>query len=414
MNTYAIVIIATLTIDFLLTLISDYLNLKSLRRTMPPELNDVYEEERYARSQEYTRVRTRFSLLATTVSLAAMLIFWFAGGFNILDLWLRSFEPGPIWTGILYIGILLLGRKLIGLPFRLYSTFVIEERFGFNKTTPTVFLTDLLKGMALSLALGVPLLAGLLSFFELAGSNAWLYCWAAFIVVTLLLQFVAPTWILPLFNKFTPLEDGVLRESLLNFAKSVRYSLSDIFVMDGSRRSSKSNAFFIGFGKHKRVVLYDTLVANHSAPELVAVLAHEIGHYKKRHVIQGMLLNFVQVGVMLYLLSIFISHEGLFQAFAMEHQSVYAGLIFFGWLYAPLAMILGIMLNIFSRKNEFEADRYAVETTGDGEAMVSALKKMSGHNLANLTPHPLLVWLAYSHPPVLERIRAIRRLATAR
>jgi len=216
---------------------------------------------------------------------------------------------------------------------------------------------------------------------------------------------------MPLFNKFTPLEEGELRESILSYAKSVKFSLQNLFVIDGSKRSTKSNAFFTGFGKNKRIALFDTLIEKHTVAELVAVLAHEIGHYKKKHIIQGMLISILQMGVMFFLLSIFISHEGLFEAFYMENISIYAGLIFFGMLYSPIELILSIFMQIFSRKNEYEADHYAAETTKDPNSMIDALKKLSVHNLSNLTPHPLYVFLNYSHPPVLERINAIRKLA---
>jgi STE24 endopeptidase len=259
--------------------------------------------------------------------------------------------------------------------------------------------------------LGGSLLAGVMAFFQYAGGMAWLYCWLATTVFTLFIQFIAPTWIMPLFNKFTPLEEGELRESILSYAKSVKFSLQNLFVIDGSKRSTKSNAFFTGFGKNKRIALFDTLIEKHTVAELVAVLAHEIGHYKKRHIIQGMLISIIQMGVMFLLLSIFINHEGLFQAFYMENISIYVGLIFFGMLYSPIELILSIFMQIFSRKNEYEADRYSAETTKDPNSMIDALKKLSVHNLSNLTPHPLYVFLNYSHPPVLERINAIRNLA---
>ena len=224
------------------------------------------------------------------------------------------------------------------------------------------------------------------------------------------MQFIAPTWIMPLFNKFTPLEDGDLRSAILSYAKSVQFPLENLFVMDGSKRSSKSNAFFTGFGKHKRIALFDTLIEKHSIQELVAVLAHEIGHYKKKHILQSMIISVIHMGVMLFLLSIFLSHEGLFTAFYMDEMSIYAGLIFFGMLFSPIEEILSVVMQLFSRKNEFEADRFAVETTREHESMINALKKLSVHNLSNLTPHPLYVFFNYSHPPVLERIKAIREI----
>ncbi|MCK6621949.1 MAG: M48 family metallopeptidase [Calditrichaceae bacterium] len=408
MNIYAAIILATLLFGFLLDLATDLLNLKALRRELPGEFEGVYDAEKYRKSQEYTRVRTRFGFITSTFGLAITLAFWFSGGFNWLDQIVRGWISHSVWTGLLYTGILIFARSALFLPFSVYGTFVIEERFGFNKTTVKTFILDILKGTALGIVIGGAVLAGVLAFFEYAGSYAWLYCWIAAILFSLFMQFIAPTWIMPLFNKFTPLEDGELRRAILSYADSVKFPLKNVFVMDGSKRSSKSNAFFTGFGKNKRIALFDTLVESQSVGELVAVLAHEIGHYKKKHIWKGMLIGVLHTGVVFYLLSIFLSRRGLFEAFYMEEMSVYAGLIFFGMLYSPIEMILSIFLQIFSRKNEYEADRYAVETTGSREDMISALKKLSAHNLANLTPHPFYVFLNYSHPPMLERIRAIR------
>jgi len=413
MNIYAIVILTTLLFSYALNVITEILNLSALRDELPPEFKDVFDPEAYKKSQDYTRATTRFGLLTSTFGLLLTLVFWFAGGFNYLDQIVRQWNLHPILTGLVYIGILILAKSLISLPFSIYSTFVIEERFGFNKTTPKTFILDLLKGLLLGVLLGGPLLAGVLAFFQYAGAIAWLYCWLAVTVFTLFVQFIAPTWIMPLFNKFTPLEQGELREAIMDYARSVKFSLKNVFVMDGSKRSTKSNAFFTGFGKNKRIALYDTLIEKHTVPELVSVLAHEIGHYKKKHIIQSLLISIAHTGVMFYLLSIFISHEGLFEAFYMEHVSIYAGLIFFGMLYSPIELILSVFMQIFSRKNEYEADRFAAETTEDPNSMIAALKKLSRDNLSNLTPHPVYVFLNYSHPPVLQRIRALRDLKIA-
>jgi STE24 endopeptidase len=410
MNLYALIILVTLVFSFALSIVSEILNLRALRDELPLELKDMYDPETYRKSQEYTRVKTKFGFITSTFGIVITLAFWFAGGFNYLDEIVRGWQLHPILTGLAYIGILMFARALISLPFSIYATFVIEERFGFNKTTPATFVTDLVKGLLLSVVLGGSVLAGVLAFFQYAGPWAWLYCWLAAIVFTLFIQFIAPTWIMPLFNKFTPLPDGELREAIFAYARAVKFPLKNLFVMDGSRRSTKSNAFFTGFGKNKRIALFDTLIEKHTVPELVAVLAHEIGHYKKKHIIQGMIISIVHLGVMFYLLSIFISHEGLFNAFYMQHTSIYAGLIFFGMLYAPIELILGIFLQIFSRKNEYQADRFAAETTRNPDSMINALKMLSMHNLSNLTPHPLYVFLNYSHPPILDRIQAIRRL----
>ena len=410
MNSYALIIISMIVLSYALDLFADLLNLRALTPELPKEFKGVYDAEKYRQSQEYTRINTRFGFITSTFNLLVSLIFWFAGGFNYLDQIIRSWGQHPLVNGLLYIAILMLLKTLISLPFSIYDTFVIEERFGFNKTTPKVFITDFLKSLALSILIGGPLLAGVLAFFQYAGSLAWLYCWLALTIVTIFLQFIAPTWIMPLFNKFTPLEDGELRSSILAYAHSVDFPLENLFVMDGSKRSTKSNAFFTGFGKHKRIALFDTLIEKHSVAELVGILAHEIGHYKKKHILQGMIISILHTGIMFFLLSIFLSHRGLFDAFYMEQMSIYTGLIFFGMLYTPLEVILSIFMQLFSRKNEYEADRFAVETTKDSNPFVNALKGLSVHNLANLTPHPFYVFLNYSHPPVLERIRAIKRI----
>ena len=410
MNTYAIIILATLLLSYILDLITELLNLKALRDELPTEFSDVFDQEKYRKSQEYTRVKTRFGLIYATFSLIVTLVFWFSGGFNWLDLLVRQWGFSEIFTGLFYIGILLIANTVLNLPFSIYSTFVIEARFGFNKTTPKIFVLDMLKGLLLGVVIGGALLGGILAFFQFAGANAWLYCWIAVTLFTIFMQFIAPTWIMPLFNKFTPLEDGELRREIMNYAQKVHFPLDNLFVMDGSKRSAKSNAFFTGFGKHKRIALFDTLIEKHSVAELVAILAHEIGHYKKKHILQGMIISILHTGVMFFLLSIFLNHSGLFDAFYMENMSIYAGFIFFGMLFSPISEILGIFMQMFSRKNEFEADQFAAETTQNSSNMISALKKLSANNLSNLTPHPFYVFLNYSHPPVLERIRALRSL----
>jgi len=404
MNTIAIIILAAIIFDFALNGLADYLNLTMLRNDLPQAFRGVYDSDRYRKSQQYLKVNTRFGWITTTFDVAVILIFWFAKGFPLLDEWVRSFNYGAVITGLIYMAVLLLFKGLLSLPFSIYATFVIEERFGFNQTTWTTFLMDLAKGLLLAALLGAPLLAGILAFFEYAATNAWWYCWIAVTLYMLGVQFIAPTWIMPMFNKFTPLEAGELKSAILSYAGSINFPIENVYVMDGSRRSSKSNAFFTGFGKHRRIVLFDTLIKQHSTGELLAVLAHEMGHYKKKHILQTMVLGILQMGIMLYLLSIFISYQGLFDAFYMPQKSVYAGLIFFAMLYSPLDFFIGIFMQMLSRRNETAADRFSAETTHDPQSMVTALKKLSVHNLTNLRPHPLYVFLNYSHPPVLQRI----------
>ncbi len=410
MNIYSWIIIVALLGSFLLGIVSELLNLSSLRPEVPEEFEGIYDSEAYSKSQSYTRTTTKFGFIVGSFDLFVLLLFWFSGSFNRIDQFVGGFVQEPILLGLAYVGLLLLLKFMVSLPFSIYSTFVIEERFGFNRTTPATFVGDLLKGFLLTVILGGGIMACVLAIFEYGGPYAWLYCWGTVTCFSLILQFIAPTWIMPLFNKFKPLEDGELKEKIMSYAQSVKFSLENVFVMDGSKRSSKSNAFFTGFGKHKRIALFDTLIEKHSVSELVGILAHEIGHYKKKHIIQGMCISIIHMGVMFYLISIFLTHQGLFDAFYMDHRSVYAGFIFFGLLFSPIELILSVFINMLSRANEFEADRFAVSTCESGQALVAALKKLSVHNLANLTPHPFYVFLNYSHPPLLERIKAIKNV----
>jgi STE24 endopeptidase len=407
MNLFGIIILITLVSGFLLDLVGNLLNLKALKLEPPSTLEGIYNAEDYGKSQEYIRVTTRFSLVASSFSLVLLLVFWFSGGFNWLDQVIRGWNFIPLVSGLLYIGILLFSNTLITLPFSIYSTFVIEERFGFNRTTPRTFFLDQMKGFVLILVLGGPLLVGILALFQYAGLYAWFYCWAGVALFSLVLQYVAPTWIMPLFNKFTPMESGELKESILTYARSVDFPIKNVFVMDGSKRSGKANAFFTGWGRNKRIALFDTLIAQHTIPEMVAVLAHEIGHYKKKHILQGTVISILHTGLMFFLLSLFLGSLGLYQAFYMGQESIYTGLLFFGLLYTPIELVLSTVMQMFSRKNEYQADRFAAETVEDAHNLIDALKKLSSKNLSNLTPHPFYVFLNYSHPPLLQRIQAI-------
>ncbi len=413
MNIFGIIILATLLLEYALNFIAKTLNLKTLNKPLPAEFSDVFDAPTYAKMQAYTRVNARFGFITAAFDLIVLLIFWFCGGFNYVDQWVRQFGLSAIWNGLIYIGLIMLGSNLLSLPFDIYDTFVIEAKFGFNRTTVKTFILDMVKGLALTVVLGGPLLAGVLAFFQYAGSMAWLYCWIVSALYVLLITFIAPTWIMPLFNKFTPLAEGELRTAILEYAKKVKFPLQGILVMDGSRRSSKSNAFFTGFGKNKRIALFDTLIEKHAVPELTAVLAHEIGHYKKKHVVLGVVMSMAHMAVMFYLLSVFISHPDLFAAFYMQDISLYAGMLFFGLLFSPVELLLSPFMSMLSRRHEFQADRFAAETSGLGDALSQALKKMSRDNLSHLTPHPFYVFLYYSHPPVLQRMERLRSVENA-
>jgi len=407
MNVYGLIVLAALLLEFALRVTADVLNLRALDPALPAEFQGIYDADRYARSQDYTRVRTRFGLLRATFDLALLIAFWFAGGFGWLDHRVRGLGLGPIASGLCFVAVLALARALVALPFGSWSTFVIEERFGFNRTTPRTFFTDLLKGLALTALLGGPLLAGILWLFERSGGHAWLWCWLVSTLVSIAVQFIAPTWIMPLFNRFTPLAAGGLREAILAYARSVDFPLQDIFLIDGSRRSTKANAFFTGFGRHKRVALFDTLVERLGTVELLAVLAHEVGHFKRRHVLKGMLLGLVEMGGLFFLLSIFLGHQGLYDAFFVTRPSVYTGLVLFALLLTPLGLLLSVLGAALSRRYERQADAFAVVTTVSGGPLATALKRLSVDSLSNLTPHPFYVALHYSHPPVCDRIHAL-------
>ena len=408
MNKYLIFILALLIFNWMFSLIVEILNLQHLSTTIPEEFKGVYDEEKYAKSQTYLKDNTRFDLFQSTFMLPLTIGFIVLGGFSWINHIAQSVcENNIILQGLIFGGILLLLGQIISLPFSVYHTFIIEEKYGFNKTTAKTFIADLLKGLLLSVLLGAPIFALVIWIFS-SVPHAWLWAWGALSIIQLFILFIAPIVILPLFNKFTPLEEGELRRAIEEFAAEQKYTLSGIFKI-GSKRSTKSNAYFTGFGKTKRIALFDTLIEKHPTEELIAVLAHEIGHCKRGHIKKGIIISLLSSLLMFFILSLFITRPELYAAFGIEGTPLYAGLIFFGFLYAPINMILGLLGNILSRKHEFEADAFAAQTTHAPENLISALKKLSVDNLSNLTPHPLKVFLEYSHPPVLERIKALRK-----
>jgi STE24 endopeptidase len=410
MNFWLFFVLAVIVLHYLLDTVISLLNIRALSPELPGEFADVYDQEKYRQSQSYTRVTSRFALLENSISTLITVLFLLGGGFNLVDHLVRGFGFGPIITGLLFTGVIMFLAFLLGLPFSIYSTFKIEGRFGFNRTTPKVFAADILKTFLLAVLLGTPVLAAVLWFFDQAGSYAWLYCWVGVVLFGFVLQFLAPVLIMPLFNKFTPLDDGPLKEKIYAYARQEKFTISGIFTMDGSKRSTKLNAFFTGFGRFRKIVFFDTLLEKIDADEIVAVLAHEMGHFKKRHIWKMMGATVAQAGLMFYLLSLFLNNPGLFRAFGMDHISIYASLFFFGFIYSPLSTLISIVFNKMSRSHEFEADRYAAETTGQADRLISCLKKLSLANLSNLTPHPALVVYSYSHPPILQRIAALRRI----
>lgn len=409
--TLLILLILLWKLDFIATL----LNLKNLKPELPDEFKDVFNQEKYEKSQRYTQENSKFHIASSVFNLFLLVGFWFSGGFVILDNWITGYEFNSITNGLLYLGVLFIGTTLLDLPFSIYSTFVLEKKFGFNKTTSTTFISDQIKSLLLTVVIGGPVLALILWIFE-SVPNAWLWAWSVITVISLLLTYLAPTYIMPLFNKFTPLEDGILKEEINKMAKKCEFPLTELFVIDGSKRSTKANAFFTGFGKQKKIALYDTLIKEQSTEELVGVLAHEIGHFKCKHIIQRMVLSVIQTAVIFYLIGLFTSpntpiSNAIYSAFQFptDQQPLYVGLALFGILFKPISFLLQLAMNTWSRKHEFEADNYAKVNQGTPDHLISALKKLSAQNLSNLTPHPLLVFLEYSHPPVLTRIEALKK-----
>lgn len=400
---------------FVLDMVGSWLNVSALAPDLPSEFCDTYDAEEYAKSQKYTREKSRFGMIESVFSLLVLLAFWWAHGFGWLDDLVRDWvSDNELLAGLAFMSLLVIANHLLELPFELYHTFVIEEKYGFNKTTIGTFVSDQLKSMALMALLGLPLLAVILWVMERFGSSGWLYCWIIVTLFTLAMMYLAPTYIMPLFNKFKPLSDGELKREIESLSAKCEFPLTEVFEIDGSKRSTKSNAFFTGFGRNKKIALYDTLIQKHSVGELLAVLAHEIGHYKKKHIVQHVVLSISQMGVLFFLLGLFLNNEGLCAAFGVETPSVYCSLVFFFFLYTPISRLLSVVMMVVSRKNEYEADAYAADMTERPEDLIAGLKKLSKDNLANLTPHPFYVFLNYSHPPMLKRIAALQRLATQR
>jgi STE24 endopeptidase len=395
-------------ISYLFDQFLDYLNLKHQRKDIPDEVASFYDKEKYLKSLDYHRVQSRFSFLTSAFSFALSLTLLLTGGFGLIDTLLRGYIQNPILLALVFFGTLTLASDILTLPFQLYSTFVIEEKFGFNKTTPKTFITDKIKGYLLGAVMGGGLLSLLIYFTQLIGPNFWIWFGLVAASVVLFMNMFYTSLILPLFNKLTPLQEGDLKTAIESFAKKIDFPLDNIFVMDGSKRSKKANAFFSGIGKKKKIVLYDTLIDNHTKEELVAVLAHEVGHFKKKHIVWSYVFSLVQIFFILFVLSLMIFNENLSLALGGTQQAIHLNLLAFGILFSPISGITGLLMSIYSRKNEFEADAYAKETF-DGNALSNALKKLSVDSLSNLYPHPTYVFFHYSHPPLLQRLNALSK-----
>lgn len=404
MNTLFYIIVGILIFQFVLELVLEYLNAKRYNDPIPDELNDVFDAEEYQKSQSYKTTNYKFGILTTTFSTVLTLGFLFLGGFEWVDSLIRAYTENSIVMALAFFGVIMIGSDIITTPFSYYKTFVIEERFGFNKSTKKLFFLDKIKGWVLMVIVGGALLATIICFFEWAGNNFWIYAWALITLFSVFMNLFYSKLIVPLFNKQKPLEDGSLKSKIEGYAKTVGFNLENIFVIDGSKRSTKANAYFSGFGKEKRVTLYDTLINDLNEDEIVAVLAHEIGHYKRKHIIFNLSASIILTGLTLFILSIFINNPEVSLAIGVTKASFHAALIGFGILYSPISEITGLAMNILSRKFEYQADDYAKNTFA-ATPLITSLKKLSKNNLSNLTPHSAYVFMHYSHPPLIQRIK---------
>jgi STE24 endopeptidase len=409
MTTIFWLIIAILVFDFTLERLLDYLNTTRWSDRIPEEVKGIYDEDKYRRQQAYSKANHRFGMLTSSFSFLLLMLMLLLQGFALVNTWALSISESPVWSALIFFGMLMLASDLLTTPFDLYSTFVIEEKFGFNKTTVKTYILDKLKGWLLGAVIGGGLMALIIWIYTQTGKSFWLWVWLVISAFSIFMAMFYSSLIVPLFNKQTPLEDGELKTAIHQFASKVGFRLDHIFVIDGSKRSTKANAYFTGLGRKKRIVLYDTLIKDMEVTELVAVLAHEIGHYKKKHIIWSLILGILQTGAMLCIFSLVIDNPELSQALGVDKAYFHIGLITFGILYSPLSSIIGIGMNIFSRKNEYEADAFAARNYS-AEPLTTALKKLSVNNLSNLRPHPAYVFVHYSHPTLLQRLKALKTI----
>lgn len=408
-NTIFWIIIGIILFDYLLGEFLDYLNYSTMQETIPPELSGIYDENKYQKSQQYSKTKIKFSLYTSTFSLVIILVMLFGSGFAALDELVSSFTANEYLRALLFFGILGIAMDILTIPFQLYSTFVIEERYGFNKTTGLVFIFDKIKSWLLGAIIGGGLLVFIMWAWKETGGLFWIIVLSGLMVFMVFMTMFYSRLIVPLFNKQTPLDSGSLKDSITAFAQKAGFKIDSIFVIDGSKRSTKANAYFSGIGPKKRIVLYDTLINDLSEEEIVAVLAHEIGHNKLKHVYIGLLMSFVQSGLMLWLLFLALNRPELSIALGASVPSFYMGILAFGLLFSPVSTLIGIFTNLVSRTHEYQADRFA-STYGYGNQLISGLVKLSVANLSNLTPHPFYVFMEYSHPTLLQRKKAIEQL----
>ena len=403
------IIIAILVLDFALEWYLDYLNNSQVSEALPDEVKDLYDAEAYKKQQQYFLANKKFGMVSGLFSFVVMMLMFFLFGFAFVDNIARGFSENSIVIALIFFGILYFANEVLNIPFGIYHTFKIEERFGFNKMTPALFAADTVKGWLLTVLLGGGILALLMLIYNETGAYFWLIAWAVMSGISIFMLMFYSNLIVPLFNKQTPLEDGELRTAIQEFCKKVDFGLDDLYVIDGSKRSTKANAYFTGLGSKKRIVLYDTLMNTLNTEEIVAVLAHEIGHYKHKHTLLMLLISILNTGFMLFLLSLALGtpetgNVHLAEALGSQYPSFHLGVIVFGILYTPISTLLGVGLNVISRRNEFQADSFAKEN-GLGEELGEALKKLSVSTLSNLNPHKAYVFFHYSHPTLIQRIR---------
>ena len=406
-NTLFYILIAIIIINFIVDVVLDTLNAKHFNDKIPEELADVYDTDEYKKSQAYKKTNYQFSKITSVFSLLLTLAFFFLDGFKIVDNFARSYTDNPILVALIFFGIIMIGSDILTTPFSYYKTFVIEEKFGFNKSTKKTFWLDKLKGWLMTIIIGGGILAVIIWFYQLTEKDFWIYAWILVTVFSLFMNMFYAKLIVPIFNKQTPLEDGELKTAINNYAQKVGFTIENIFVIDGSKRSTKANAYFSGFGSQKRITLFDTLINDLETEEIVAVLAHEVGHYKKKHIIFNLILSILLTGIMLFILSLFINSPILSKALHISTPSFHIGLIAFGILYSPISEITGLFMNYMSRKFEYQADNFAKKTFA-GNPLITSLKKLSKNSLSNLTPHKATVFMHYSHPTLLQRVQNLK------